>query len=307
MQKIERLISMIMILLQKEVVPASEFSRLFQVSKRTIQRDIETLTYANIPIYAHHGHEGGYALMDEYKFDKRLLTHKDIENIVVALDGFEQLIMNEDIELTIQKIKGMSHLELTPDVDLSFYHWVGRNQLSEEVIYLIEAIRTNQSISFDYVDHKGEITHRVVEPYRVKMIEVHWYLVGYCLERKDNRMFKLSRMTDLKKEGLFTPRPQSQMLNEKGNKKEKVVERKTTAVMIELDISVRDQFIERYGRQAIQKIDKRRLLANIELPQNHYAYQFLSGFGKKVKIIEPKEYIEQYVDYLEEALRCYRE
>lgn len=77
MQKIERLISIIMILLQKEVVSATEFSHLFHVTKRTIQRDMETLSYANIPIYAKHGHKGGYALMEEYKFDKRLLNRKD--------------------------------------------------------------------------------------------------------------------------------------------------------------------------------------------------------------------------------------
>ncbi|MED3737092.1 helix-turn-helix transcriptional regulator [Virgibacillus pantothenticus] len=73
MKKIERLISIVMILLQKEVVSASEFSRLFNVTKRTIQRDMETLSYANIPIYAKYGAEGGHALMEEYKFDKRLL------------------------------------------------------------------------------------------------------------------------------------------------------------------------------------------------------------------------------------------
>lgn len=140
MQKIERLISIVMILLQKEVVSASEFSRLFDVTKRTIQRDMETLNYANIPIYAKHGYEGGYALMEEYKFDKRLLTHKDIENITVALDGFEQLTTNADIQMTIKKIRGMSHVDVIPKLYLSFYNWEGRNQLHDELSFIIEAI-----------------------------------------------------------------------------------------------------------------------------------------------------------------------
>ena len=75
-------------------VSASEFSELFNVSKRTIQRDMEALSYAGIPIYAEYGSKGGYAIMEEYKFDKRLLNHNDIENILIALEGFEGLITN---------------------------------------------------------------------------------------------------------------------------------------------------------------------------------------------------------------------
>lgn len=127
-EKIERLISIVMILLQKETVSATEFSRLFHVTKRTIQRDMEALSYANIPIYAEYGAEGGYALMKEYKFDKRLLNSKDIENILVALGGFEQLITNQDVQTTIQKIKGMTSTDISPTLDLTFYDWPGEDK-----------------------------------------------------------------------------------------------------------------------------------------------------------------------------------
>lgn len=121
MKKIERLISIVMILLQKETVSVTEFSRLFHVTKRTIQRDMEALSYANIPIYAEYGTEGEYALMKEYKFDKRLLNSKDIENILVDLGGFEQLITNQDVQTTIQKINGFKSRYLITNTLLELY------------------------------------------------------------------------------------------------------------------------------------------------------------------------------------------
>ncbi|GAF64681.1 putative transcriptional regulator [Bacillus sp. TS-2] len=305
MKKIERLISIIMILLQKEVVPASEFSRLFHVTKRTIQRDMESLNYANIPIYAIHGNEGGYALMQEYKFDKRLLSHTDIENIIIALGGFEQLTTNEAIQMTLQKIRGMSHAELSPKLYLTFYDWVGRSQLNEEISSIMEAIENYRLIEFDYVDQKGNITHRVVEPYKLQLIEMHWYLFGYSLEREDFRTFKLTRITELKMKSSFIPRTEQEIIKEKERKNPLTIKHKMTNVKLKIDISVRDQFIERYGKQAVVKKTKRDYIANIELPENQYAYQFLSGFGNKIKIIEPKEYINQYISFLKETLRSY--
>ena len=91
MEKLERLISIVMILLQKNVVSTTAFSQLFKVSKRTILRDMETLSLSNIPIYSINGVHGGYGIMDEYKIDKRLLSSMDLENILTALGGMGQI------------------------------------------------------------------------------------------------------------------------------------------------------------------------------------------------------------------------
>ncbi|WP_338130533.1 helix-turn-helix transcriptional regulator [Cohnella ginsengisoli] len=103
MDKIERLIAIVMILLQKETVSTTELSRLFNVSKRTVLRDMETLGLSNIPIYSIHGANGGYGIMDEYKIDKRLLNSGDLENILVALGGLGQIYVNREVEVTIKK------------------------------------------------------------------------------------------------------------------------------------------------------------------------------------------------------------
>lgn len=302
MKKIERLISIIMILLQKEVVSASEFSRLFNVTRRTIQRDMEALSYANIPIYAEYGPEGGYALMEEYKFDKRLLTHKDIENILVALGGFEQLITNHEIQTTIQKIKGMSSTEISPKLDLSFYNWVGRSQIEEDLLFMKQAIEKNWLLKFEYVDQIGNVTYRDVEPYKLHLSEMHWYLFGYCLEREDYRTFKLTRITNIKKNGLFSPRSEEKYeVTKQHNKLQNLV-----TVQLLIDVAVRDQFIERYGKHSITQINTKDYYATIDLPDNQFSYQFLAGFGSRVKILKPSSFILKFVSFLEETVNLYK-
>lgn len=302
MKKIERLISIVMILLQKETVSATEFSRLFHVTKRTIQRDMEALSYANIPIYAEYGAEGGYALMKEYKFDKRLLNSKDIENILVALGGFEQLITNQDVQTTIQKIKGMTSTDISPTLDLTFYDWPGRRQIKEEILFVTQAIENNWLLRFEYVDQEGNKTYRVVEPYKIHVSEMNWYLFGYSLEREDYRTFKLTRILNIQKDGSFIPRPDKEFKKEeRQNEQQNLVN-----VQLMLDVAVRDQFIERYGKNTVIKETARSYLATIELPENQYAFQFLAGFGNKVKIIQPKDFIVKYVDFLKRAVELYK-
>lgn len=302
MKKIERLISIVMILLQKEVVSASEFSRLFHVTKRTIQRDMEALSYANIPIYAKYGAEGGYALMEEYKFDKRLLNHKDIENILIALGGFEQLITNQEIQTTILKIKGMTSADISPKLDLTFYDWAGRSQIEEAILFIKQAIEKNWLLKFEYVDQKGNITSRIVEPYKMHLREMHWYLFGYSLEREDYRTFKLTRITNIQKDGFFVPRSDKVLEQEKQHNEQQNL----VSVELLIDVAVRDQFIERYGNNAVTKVTSRSYLATIELPMNQFAYQFLAGFGNKVKMIKPKAFIAKYLNFLEDTVKLYK-
>ncbi|UJF25530.1 YafY family protein [Planococcus sp. 107-1] len=302
MKKIERLISIVMILLQKEIVSASELSRLFNVSKRTIQRDMESLSYANIPVYAEYGPDGGYGLMNEYKFDKRLLNSQDLENILVSLDGYDQLITDPEIQVTIQKIKAMANANLSANLDLTFYNWTGRSELKENLSFIKEAIEKSWLIKFDYIDQLGKRTVRLVEPYRLHLNEMDWYLSAYCTERSDYRTFKLTRMIEMKKEGLFKPR-----LENRG--KTTLMQReslKKVQVELLIEAAIRDQFIERYGQSLVTEISADSYLVEIELPENHFAYQFLAGFGNKLKILKPQTFVEKYLHFLEETIGLYK-
>ncbi|GGH50356.1 transcriptional regulator [Paenibacillus silvae] len=302
MDKVERLISIIMILLRKEIVSTTEFSQLFHVSKRTILRDMETLSLCNIPIYSVIGVKGGYGIMDEYKVDKRLLSSSDLQNILAALGGLEQLLLTEEVERTIKKIEAMvSPLSLNRSIQLSFYDWEGRSEILETLKTCQESISKKRLVSFDYTDKDGAVTNRMVEPYELHFSESSWYLKGFCLHRQGYRTFKLSRIDHITMdERAFHPRDDwSEQVHEANYLPEFVT------IKAWISSSIKDQIIERYGRRSIEDHSSGFLLATIYVPQNRMGFQLLASFGTHLKVVEPKTYVEDFRNYLCQMMENY--
>ncbi|OWA35784.1 transcriptional regulator [Saccharibacillus sp. O16] len=302
MDKVERLISIIMILLKKDIVSATEFAQLFNVSKRTILRDMETLSVSNIPIYSVIGVNGGYGIMDEYKVDKRLLSSADLENILTALGGLEQILVSEEVEVTLKKIEAMvSPLAPKASIHLSFYNWEGRSEIRQTLRTCQQAIAKSRLVTFDYIDKNDAATQRTVEPYRLHFSETSWYLKGYCLERRGYRTFKLSRMDDLTmNDQTFSPREDFLAQERESDYRAELVEVKAL-----ISPSVKDQFIERYGRKSIENYSSEYLMATLQVPQNSAGFQFLASFGTNLEIVEPRSYMESFRDFLAKMMAKY--
>lgn len=302
MEKVERLISIIMILLKKDVVSTKEFAQLFSVSKRTILRDMETLSLSNIPIYSVLGVNGGYGIMDEYKVDKRLLNSSDLENILIALGGLEQILISEEVEITIKKIEAMVRpLSMKDSIKLSFYDWKGRSEILPSLKTCQEAIYEKKLISFDYLDKNGIKTNRIVEPYQLHFSETSWYLKGFCLHRQRYRTFKLSRIDNLHMdEKTFSPR--DYVLEEQD---ETSYHPQLVAIKALISPSIKDHLIERFGRRSIENYSSEYFLATIYVPQNSIGFQFLASFGTNLEIVEPKSYVEAFRNYLLEMVQKY--
>ncbi|WP_312369137.1 helix-turn-helix transcriptional regulator [Lachnoclostridium sp.] len=303
MGKIDRLISIVMILLQKDVVSTTQLSKILNVSKRTILRDMETLSLSKVPIYSINGVNGGYGIMDEYKIDKHLLTNTDIENILTALNGLEQILFSKEVEATIYKIQAMVNSSfLKNTIHLSFYDWSGRQEILNVCRICQEAILKNRLVSFDYSDRNGILTNRIVEPYQLHFSEMSWYLKAFCLKRNEYRTFKLSRTENLSiNKGSFVPRDYLDY-----QKSEEAYNSQLVQVKALISPSIKDHFIERYGKMSIETYNSDFLLATIYLPQDSIGYQFLASFGSKLEIIEPKSYVENYRRFLCELLEKYQ-
>ncbi|HIW32467.1 MAG TPA: YafY family transcriptional regulator [Candidatus Paenibacillus intestinavium] len=302
MDKIERLISIVMILLQKDIVSTTEFSQLFNVSKRTILRDMETLGYSNIPIYAINGVHGGYGIMDEYKIDKRLLSSKDLENILTALGGLGQILFSDEVELTIKKIDAMiGSASWKGSIHLSFYDWEGRSEIIQTLNICQKSIFKRKLVTFDYIDKDGIATYRIIEPYQLHFSEMSWYLKGFCLHRKSYRTFKLSRIDNLNMdEQTFSPRDYLLEQEHDASYQPQLV-----AIKALIQPSIKDQFIERYGRKSVENYSNDCLLATIYVPQNSAGFQFLASFGTNLEIVEPKTYVEEFRNYLHQMIHKY--
>ncbi|NIK70930.1 YafY family protein [Paenibacillus sp. BK720] len=193
--KLERLISIIYMLLNHEVVSASELSCKYGVSQRTIYRDIEAICAAGIPVVSYQGVNGGYGIMKEYKMDKSLLSSDDIASLITLLKSTTTVFEDERAQETIQRLKTVqADNGRAPSLTMDLGSW---RSYTTHLRTLHSAINGRQLVVFHYMNAKNERQNRVVEPVSLLLKYDSWYLYGYCRSRDDYRVFKLTRMSDL--------------------------------------------------------------------------------------------------------------
>ena len=204
MKKLERIIAIIMLMLRRKQVSALKLAEMFEVSLRTIYRDMEAIGYAGIPLFSTPGPNGGYGIVDEYKIEKGLFTTGDIIAILTALQGTQSVYNDKDIANAIVKIKGLFNEEEIHAIETKGRHitvdhtpWFGMETLKVDIEEIIAAITNKNLLKIEYTNYSGELSGRKVEPYRVFLKSANWYLIAFCLSKQEFRVFKLSRISRL--------------------------------------------------------------------------------------------------------------
>ncbi|MBP3962857.1 helix-turn-helix transcriptional regulator [Paenibacillus lignilyticus] len=193
--KLERLISIIYMLLNNDVVSASELSCKYGVSQRTIYRDIEAICAAGIPVVSYQGVNGGYGIMKEYKMDKSLLSSDDIASLITLLKSTTTVFEDVRAHDTIQRLKTVqTENSRAPSLTMDLGSW---RSYTSHLRTLHSAINARQLVHFHYMNAKDERQDRIVEPVSLLLKYDAWYLYGYCRSRDDYRVFKLTRMSKL--------------------------------------------------------------------------------------------------------------
>ena len=203
--KVDRMVSIIMILLEKKKICAEELANTFEVSKRTIYRDIDSICMAGIPIRATSGVGGGFEIMPGFKIDKNVFTEDDLSTLLLGLSGLSSVVRGDEIIHTISKVRSFippaqadAIAVKTSQICIDVSSWT-TNPLVKDYLEKIElALEERHLLSFSYIDHQGNAVPRTVEPYQLVSKNSSWYFYGFCHLRKDYRLFKLSRMIDLK-------------------------------------------------------------------------------------------------------------
>lgn len=202
--KIDRLIGILSILLQQEKITAPELAKKFEVSRRTINRDIENLCKAGIPIVTKQGQNGGISIIDGYKIDKTLLTSSDMQAILSGLGSLDSVSGTNQVSILMEKLGASNFISGNPNILIDLSSWY-KDSLSPKIEQIKKAIEQNKLISFVYYSPKGE-SSRIIEPYYLVFHWSSWYVWGYCRKRDDYRLFKLNRMTHLKTKEMFDKR-----------------------------------------------------------------------------------------------------
>ena len=282
--KIDRLIGILSILLQKEMTTAPELAEHFEVSRRTINRDIEALCKAGIPIQTSQGAGGGISIMNGYRMDRTLLTSRDMQMILAGLRSLDSVDGSRYYGQLMEKIQaGSSEFVSGRDsilIDLSSWY---RDTLPPKIGLVQDAIELRKRIRFDYYSPGGE-TKREIEPYYLIFKWASWYVYGFCLMRKDFRLFKLNRMDGIVHEAGFERRDEIPM-PELSNEKVFPAKGRVKAVF---DPSMKWQLVEEYGVRSFKELPDGTLLFEHEYADDDGLIAWMLSCRDKVTVIEPE-------------------
>lgn len=299
--KIDRLIGILSVLLQEEKITAPELADKFEVSRRTINRDIEDLCKAGIPITTTQGFGGGIRIMDGYRMDRTLLTSKDMQMILAGLRSLDSVSGSHYYGQLMEKIKtGSSGFVGGRDsilIDLSSWY---KDTLTPKIELIQNAVEERNLLTFQYYAPKGN-SKRSIEPYYLVYKWSSWYVWGWCTEKKDFRLFKLNRMDAiLKEDTIFIPRevPMPNLSDEKifpGGIKVKA--------LFARDLQWR--LIEEFGIHCFTENEDGTLLFAADYTEKENLLSWLLTFGDKVKVLEPEWVQEELIRIAKNIIKTY--
>lgn len=301
--KIDRLIGILSVLLQKDTVTAPELARRFEVSRRTINRDIEDLCKAGIPVSTRQGAGGGISIMEGYRMDRTLLTSKEMQMIVAGLRSLDSVSGNQYYGRLMEKLQaGSSRFISGRDsvlIDLSSWY---RDALAPKIEAIQTAIEGKHLLDFHYYGPRGEST-RSIEPYYLVFEWSSWYVWGWCREREDFRLFKLNRMEQLQLSGEeFTGREVP--LPDLGEER---VFPGGIQVKALFEPEMKWRLVEEFGPYCFEEQPDGKLLFHREYTNREYLLSWILAFGDKVRLLEPEDLRAELLRTAEVMAAVYRE
>lgn len=303
--KIERLLSIIIYLLNHKRVSAKVLADHYHVSKRTIQRDIDTLTLAGIPIVSFSGFDGGYELMDDYKMHVQLANANDYDLILTAVKGFSTFLKSDEIQTTLDKLESMNMGHNCPII-LDFSVLQEKSIINEHLQQLENYILKQAVIEFQYTDATGVISKRKVEPLAVIYQWYSWYLFAYDLDKQDYRYFKLIRMEKINKihgTNKHSNQDITKLIKDHSNGKNVECDN----ILIKCKQPSIMKAIEYLNAKIIETYDNGECLMSMSLPRNESAWKAtLLSLGSDIKIIEPQSLIEELNEYCKQFLNIHQ-
>lgn len=298
--KIDRLMGIVVYLLNNGRTSSQKLADEFEVSSRTIMRDLESLDQAGIPIQSFYGVEGGYQIMEDFVLEKQVATNHEYDWIVAALKGLATAYTNKSLEQTLAKIKSIYNVEgNTVSVDFGVAN--EDDKINKQLMLLEDAIEKKCVVRFSYTNSHDEVKEIQVEPVQLQYKWYNWYLIGYYEKYQDYCMFKLVRMDNLQ-----------------------VTEKRYTKIHNLSDIKQKDSsdnivHIKLYGKALIKSKCREYLNGRItkefdngdfefcfSAPEHEtFWYGVILSFGNKAKIIEPQEVKERIIETCKEIQMQY--
>ena len=298
MQVNSRLFEIVYLLLEKKKVTAKELAERFEVSTRTIYRDIEVLSRANIPMYATKGKDGGIGLLEEFVLNKTVLSEEEQNQILFALQGMDKVTGQAGNDI-VAKLSTIFQKEADDWLKIDFSNWGKEGSQKEWFAILKKAILQKKLVQFIYFNTDGQKTKRTVEPLQIWFKDKSWYLVSYCRQKEDYRIFKIARMKEV------------EVLNEHFERTlpEPSTEQKRSFPTITLQLEISKEMAYRvydeFEPNEITPKENGDFVVTVEYPENDWVYGYILSFGEAAKVLAPKTAKMRIKESLKKMLKKY--
>ena len=289
--KIDRMLTIIVMLLNRERISAKELAGKFEISVRTVYRDIDAINMAGIPIISYPGNNGGFGIMENYKLDHQLLTLNNLSAMLSALNSINSTLEDIELESSIEKLRNLIPKNKTEHVNLhmeqiiiNMLPWNESSTQKERVKMIQHSIAQSRLIAITYRNYAGETRSRRVEPMTLIFKGYTWYLFAYCHLKRDFRIFRISRISELQiEEKGFTRREKSYHDLEKAARKPAALTRMT----LKFSPQVRTRVEDFFDRENIEILETGDLLVTVDSPEEEWTFSMILSFGEHVEVLAP--------------------
>ena len=275
-----RLFKIVYYLLEKGQATAHELAEKFEVSDRTIYRDIDALSAAGIPVYTETGRTGGVRLLGSFVLDRTVLSEAEKHEILAALQSIGGTVGVQDRD-TLNKLSALFDVSTESWLEVDFSRWGGEGSDNEKFERLKAAVIHRRSVRITYANANGSISSRFVHPLKLSYKSRAWYLKAFCVEKQDYRTFKLTRILELEMlADQFSPYPPPPKTDFSQFDNKKIVLRFPEA----LSYRIYDEF----NPETVKREDG-VLIVTVWMPVDEWLTRYLLTFGTEIEVLEPPE------------------
>lgn len=289
--RLDRLLAIINLLLNRKRLSAADLAAHFEVSVRTIYRDVEAINAAGIPVVSQAGPRGGFGLMENFQLDRQVFTFKDMVSTLSVLQGVNRAFGDKHIAAAIEKIKTLVPDRLKPQLEfqseqmaVDVVPWGESAGRRHKLAAIQNALAGNRLLRCTYLNSSGQKRTREIEPMTLVFKGSSWYLFGYCRSKRDFRIFRITRMLRLRVlNRTFERRPASY----RDYLEPRPDALPTITLRLRFSPEVRFQLADYMDAELIKTQKDGFSVAEITLPETEWVYSFLLGLGPQAEILAP--------------------
>lgn len=293
--KVDRILEIIIYLMNHDNVPASYLAERFHVSVRTIQRDMVSISSIGIPVYAQGGKYGGYSILPTYKIRNSSIRSDEQQMIMKALESLATSYTSDTLKALIEKYNAIIEKEGGQKVFWDFgvarenHHVQSMNQQLEQ------AIAQRKHITFDYRNASGKKSKQFAEPLAIHYKWYAWYLFAYSPKKGQYRTFKVARMQNLHINDTISS-IQHGDLEKLMKDSEKAYYQTCISIEVQFDNEDMNLMSEYFPDCPAERLTETTSRIFIEVPAEERLWKaLLLSFGNKVKIAGPEEYQKELI------------